>query len=451
MKKHVFSCLLMVSMIISLLHINIYAEETINNNDQTTQAFDNLTRLTPELVQSLIDELNNQAKPSARLTEDDILFEREIFTTDNSRLRALTLRPLTQYEINECLEELNTYCQTMTILYENEEDRIPTSSYNCHYYAWCRDWCDEEYWINSAEPIVYDKHTTTFTNEEYVQIGDIVTYWVNGECKHSAIVYSFINGQIFCKSKWGENGLFIHPIDDVPPEYKNNGQKNVKFHRYDHGIHFWGWNKVSDTQHEWKCNGCSTTTNAQANHTFEYTGGYNSNGHLTLCHDCGYSFYEDHNLYMYQDNGEDGCIVKCNDCAYVIDCPEAPEYNPAGDSGHNISCPGGEFSFFAEHDNRCTMIMNNLYYHNVVCLDCGYSCQESHAWELVSGVYRCTYCGITASYVPDIMSLSDEEIEAYIASLSDEELEEFIASLPEDQAARVTALLPGDDDELLTE
>ena len=452
MKKRVFSCLLMVLMIFSMFHINIFAQETINNNEHNATTLGNLTRLTPEYVQSLIDELKNQETPSPRLTENDILYERDIFTTDNSTLKALTLRPLTQDEVLACYEEIYGYCQYMTILCENEEDRVPTSSYNCHYYAWCRDWCDEEYWIYRAEPIANDVHTYTFTDDDYVQIGDIVTYWVNGECKHSAIVYSFINGQIFCKSKWGENGLFIHPIDDVPPNYKSNGQKNVKFHRYDHGNHFWGWNKVSETQHEWKCNRCAATNNARAPHNFYISESYNSTSHRIQCYDCGYGYYEDHDLYLHTAEPGD-YVVKCRDCSYTIECSEDPEFIDGDETGHWVDCTCGCYSFFEEHSYNYHWFppsnSNRLFYHRAVCSVCTGTRNLPHNWVSIGGGVVCSDCGLESEFggAEGIMNLSDEEISLLLSSMSVEELEQFIASLPEDAVARVTAILPPDDDD----
>ena len=402
MKKRAISCLLIMAIIISLLHINIYAEETTNNNNQTTQAFDNLTLLTPEYVQSLIDELNNQAAPTPRLTEDYILSSRTIYTTDNSPLQALTIRPLTPSEIEGYRYDTSVYCRTMTLLCENEEDLMPTSSYNCHYYAWCKDWCDEEYWINYAEPIVDDVHTYTFTNEDNVQVGDIVTYWVDGECKHSAIVYSFINGQMFCKSKWGPNGLFIHPIDDVPLEYKENGQKNVKFHRYTHGEHDFS-NIIEDNGeagHTIKCGAnknnetCSYTTECYSTPTYT---SYNSSKHFVSCSDCGCSCYSDHDLYV-SDTYNDVYTIECRECSYSFNCNCDREYVPDGSSGHYYNCLEGCFSEFESHTYELTGEYNSSG-HEVECIYCGYSEYASHdlymyyedVGEYVVKCHDCTY------------------------------------------------------------
>ena len=77
----------------------------------------------------------------------------------------------------------------------------------------------------------------------------------------------------------------------------------------------------------------------------------------------------------------------------------------------------------------------------------------SHTWITVDGAVECAECGMEGDLgFGEVMSLSDEELELYLASLTDEELEAFLASLPEDQLARVTAILPPvNDDELLTE
>ena len=97
------------------------------------------------------------------------------------------------------------------------------------------------------------------------------------------------------------------------------------------------------------------------------------------------------------------------------------------------------------------MFANNLYYHNVGCRDCGYSYHEAHSWELVSGVYRCSYCGVMSSYVPEIMSLSDEELEALLATLTEDEIAALIAGLDPEARNRVTSALTPSDDNLVTE
>lgn len=115
---------------------------------------------------------------------------------------------------------------------------------------------------------------------------------------------------------------------------------------------------------------------------------------------------------------------------------------------HDMICTDCSYSYFESHAFFCVMT-DSLFTHNVECAVCGYESTEAHTWISSGTGYRCTVCGMTADSIPNIMSLPDPELEAYLASLSDEELAEFIASLPEDQAARVTALLPNGDEHLI--
>ena len=84
-----------------------------------------------------------------------------------------------------------------------------------------------------------------------------------------------------------------------------------------------------------------------------------------------------------------------------------------------------------------------MYYHRAYCEECGTTYQLAHNWETVfGGGVECLDCGL----VSDIGGIGS------VMSLSDEELEAFIASLSEDQLARVTAMLPPQNDgELVTE
>ena len=154
---------------------------------------------------------------------------------------------------------------------------------------------------------------------------------------------------------------------------------------------------------------------------------------------------------MYQDNGEDGCIVKCYDCTYVINCPEAPEYDPAGASGHYINCPSGEFAIFEEHSGLFSQIIGDVFYHNGYCTDCNYSYTEFHTWVSVSGGYRCADCGMTTTNHPIITSLPDQELEAFLATLSEDDLAELIASLDPEARNRVALVLAPSDDDFVTE
>ena len=101
-----------------------------------------------------------------------------------------------------------------------------------------------------------------------------------------------------------------------------------------------------------------------------------------------------------------------------------------------------EYTYYPTPDTE------DLFFHVAECWDCGAEYSLSHNWKSALGEYICTDCGLDSTVIPEIMSLSDGELEIYLSSLSDEELATVIASLPEDIVARVTALLPSKDDSL---
>ena len=210
---------------------------------------------------------------------------------------------------------------------------------------------------------------------------------------------------------------------------------------------------------------------------------------------------------MYSEDTED-YVVKCYDCNYTVECWESPEYGEYSDDEHWVGCPCGCYSFYEPHTPgsytdidepshevvcadcgdtyyeehsygscysttsanyhyyECVdcgyeyseahtlrrIMSTDLFTHIVECTTCGYTSTEAHTWISSGTGYRCLACKMLSSTIPEIMSLSDDELASYLASLSDEERDAFIASLPEDQLERVTALLPPEnDDELLTE
>jgi hypothetical protein len=104
------------------------------------------------------------------------------------------------------------------------------------------------------------------------------------------------------------------------------------------------------------------------------------------------------------------------------------------------------------HNNNYTIIMNDLYYHNAMCIYCGHSCRETHTWQMVSGRYSCTDCGMTSTIVPgDVMSLTDEELEALLATLTEDEIAALIAGLDPEARNRVTSVIAPPEDDFVTE
>lgn len=74
-----------------------------------------------------------------------------------------------------------------------------------------------------------------------------------------------------------------------------------------------------------------------------------------------------------------------------------------------------------------------------------------HNWVLVAGEYECTDCDMTSEFIPGIMSLSDEELQALLAELSEDEIAAFIAGLDPEVRNRVTSVLTPSEDDFVTE
>lgn len=443
-------------MSLALLFISTFGINTSATDSESTvddYVVNDMVSETPVYVQDIIDEYQYVTYEMATVSLSPGTYT--LYTTNNTPVDAIVYVPMSYQEEAAYVALRSAYGQYLTFSAESPEDERITNAYNCHYYAWCADWCETQYWVPYAEAFSNDPHVYTLQDSDILQIGDIVTYWVGNECKHSAVIHKFENGVVYLKSKWGPLGLYVHELDQVPneyKEYKENGQLNIKIQRYEHGQHYYGWYSIDDNQHAWKCRGCDGYTAGTAvSHTYYATGTYTSAGHSVYCSGCGHTSIEEHDYYMYQDNGADGCIVKCSECVYTIYCPEAPEYDPSGASGHYISCPSGEFTIFEEHSGLISQITGNLYYHNGYCSVCNYSYTEAHTWQAVSGGYRCADCGITATSIPGIMSLTDEELQALLAELSEDELAAFIAGLDPEARNRVSAILEPDEDEFVTE
>ena len=338
-----------------------------------------------------------------------------VLTNDSTQVTALK-----KTDWSVAYGELYHYTEIAQNFEEITLDKVrdyPTYAYNGHSYAWYERSIHNQLWIENdqVQKFIDDDHTDEINNPNDYKTNDIITYWRVGyntdgvidylECLHSGVIETFTSdGTIVCVSKWDEYGLYVHNYNYVPADYATpvlNSEGEIEYRVF--------------------------------TRVFRYIPNV-------------------HDLYLYVDNGEDGCIVKCRDCEHTIDCPEAAEYDPAGASGHYVGCPSGEFSFLAEHNNDCTIIMNNLYYHQAVCLDCGYSYQESHTWQTVIGGYVCSDCGMTATIVPgEVMSLTDEELEALLATLSEDEVAALIAGLDPEARNRVTSVLTPHEDDLVTE
>lgn len=378
-----------------------------------------------------------------------------LYTTDGSPVLALDYS-WRKVDEDRADSEVESYANWII----ETVDETYTYDYNCHYYAWCADWCEEYYWIPSAKAFVDDVHTYTLDENEIPEVGDIVTYWVNEDTAHSAIVYDIEDEEIICISKWGALGIYIHKLDDVPSSYKANGVADVRYHRYAHGEHDLSIEENNgDNGHIFKCSAEKTVNDMKitCSYTTECAGEVtaicvNTSCHYICCSDCTYSATKPHQPYTFIVNGLTGTIIRCHGCSYSITCSHEALFVTNSSSVHQVGCPEGCFLIAEAHNFVYSQASpEDFTCHVAECLKCGGEYSLSHTWESVIGGYECSDCGMFSSIVPGIMSLSDTELEAYIATLSDEEFEAFVASLPEDELSRVTALLPEDDEELLTE
>lgn len=105
-----------------------------------------------------------------------------------------------------------------------------TSKYNCHSYAWHSSLTSNEFWVNYTDMYVNDDHCTQTSTPT---VGSLVVYYgANNRILHSAVVTSINGSSIMCTSKWGQDGLFTHRIDNVPTSYCNAGTPDYRYYTY---------------------------------------------------------------------------------------------------------------------------------------------------------------------------------------------------------------------------
>lgn len=187
----------------------------------------------------------------------DVSGYENIWTTDGTSIPAKHNSALSQQDIEDINEQMSEYIDKVEVIRGEY-----SSGYNCHSYAWYSESADNTYWIDDyyVQRFIDDIHTRTISQSD-LQEGDIVTYWKgtgsSRQCVHSAIVdeivYDEITGKmtIYCRSKWSYAGVYRHEIDNVRSAWIT---EDKVFYRYTQG---------------------------------------------------------EHSLYMYQDSGEEGCVLKC--------------------------------------------------------------------------------------------------------------------------------------------
>ena len=155
----------------------------------------------------------------------------------------------------------------------------PSTSYNCHSYAWHDRGINStnNYWINNPE--IYYKDNS-FIETDHISEGNIIVYYDSeGRCIHSAVIRyasdTIDNTKVI--SKWGSLGVYCHNVLDSP--YKSSTAYTRIF----------------------TCSHHSCTYNQ-----------YSKIEHISYCSYSKLYFYEDHNFIFNQRIEKYECI----DCGF---------------------------------------------------------------------------------------------------------------------------------------
>lgn len=108
-----------------------------------------------------------------------------------------------------------------------ESGNGPTSTYNCHSYAWCSNVYKYSNWIN-GEDIDFTGYVETTVSGVNIG-GNVIYFWSSGGSvgpyttrNHSAVVVgkTYSSGYVLTlKSKWGCAGVYTHSVSNCPYYY----------------------------------------------------------------------------------------------------------------------------------------------------------------------------------------------------------------------------------------
>jgi hypothetical protein len=143
----------------------------------------------------------------------------------------------------------------------------PTTKYNCHSYAWYRSHNGNMKWIPNPDAFRYDSVCSEVTPST-VHEKDIIVYLnANYSPEHSGVVWSITDGNITIRSKWGQSGVYDHPITNVPANYyfNSNGVMVVYYRYHDYHSQYAGQEYHSGNSHYYlyadTCSVCLNQTN----------------------------------------------------------------------------------------------------------------------------------------------------------------------------------------------
>ena len=135
-----------------------------------------------------------------------------VYTPKGSAVPVINKANITDWTNTE-ITALNN--QTSTAYPSAIKLRNPTKKYNCHSYAWYSTSSSNHYWMNNPAKYMSDG---SYTNTSSTSFNNKI-YWKSGSSPvHSGIIASYVNGGPYfaCTSKWGELGLYNHPVVDCP-------------------------------------------------------------------------------------------------------------------------------------------------------------------------------------------------------------------------------------------
>lgn len=149
-----------------------------------------------------------------------------------------------------------------------------TSEYNCFSYAFYNRTDSNPYCVFDILAYLSDPHGfVPLVDEDHpLSTGDIIVYWrqenINGISyeypAHVAVVSRTVDGETYCISKWGAEGLFEHRINQVLLEYTYDGVSQIKYSVYTYITYHssYRFTVIDEYTHQLTCTICGYTSTA---------------------------------------------------------------------------------------------------------------------------------------------------------------------------------------------
>ncbi|MBR6740668.1 MAG: hypothetical protein IKM04_06355 [Clostridia bacterium] len=276
----------------------------------------------------------------------------------------------------------------------------PTLKYNCHSYAWCHRSPSNTVWINSAATYIQCSSSTEVSSP---QSGNIVVYFsASGSDLHSGVVTSVSDGNVTVRSKWGEGGLYIHDLEEVPDEYAPTGYY-VKYYSYPTLHRYDGWVFHNEENHQKACSLCRMDIiSGFQSHSWTYSNP-NAAYHDQYCALCDHQMQSNHVAASYTATTH---TVDCDECGYYEEWEHNFRWTQTA-TGHTKTCLFCGYTATSQHHFGAWQSVDSSY-HEKTCIDCDYTVSEAHTPNAEET--RCTTCGALGPFA-SIMSRKPENCE----------------------------------------